>query len=142
MQVRGEGVGRVYASGQQFPGLAVSRAFGDADGKKIGVTVDPQFIGWKIRPEVSAYTVPGSPHVCLFESSARDLISQLEVKARHRRSNLVFDDEVPLKSVLHGKKIGLHSRRVPQLLGYILGYIPSIVICSRQLHCRSSSLNF
>jgi hypothetical protein len=52
IQVRGEGIGRVYAAGEEFPGLAVSRAFGDADGKKIGVTVDPQFIGWKIRPEV------------------------------------------------------------------------------------------
>lgn len=50
-QVRGGGTGRVYAAGQQFPGLAVSRAFGDADGKKYGVTVDPQFIGWKFRPE-------------------------------------------------------------------------------------------
>ncbi len=53
IQVRGEGIGRVYAAGEEFPGLAVSRAFGDADGKKIGVTVDPQFIGWKIRREVS-----------------------------------------------------------------------------------------
>lgn len=55
-EVRGEGVGRVYAAGQQFPGLAVSRAFGDADGKKIGVTVDPQFIGWKIREDNDWYS--------------------------------------------------------------------------------------
>lgn len=50
-EVRNEGPGgRVYAKGQEYPGLAVSRAFGDADAKQYGVTSDPQFIGWKIRP--------------------------------------------------------------------------------------------
>jgi len=50
-EVRSEGPGgRVYARGEEYPGLAVSRAFGDADAKQYGVTSDPQFIGWKIRP--------------------------------------------------------------------------------------------
>jgi len=62
-EVRGQGVGRVYAAGQKFPGLAVSRAFGDADGKKYGVTVDPQFIGWKIRPECDWCVIAASDGV-------------------------------------------------------------------------------
>jgi hypothetical protein len=28
----------------------VARALGDGDGKNYGVTADPQFIGWKLRP--------------------------------------------------------------------------------------------
>mmetsp|Transcript_4412 Transcript_4412/g.11053 ORF Transcript_4412/g.11053 Transcript_4412/m.11053 type:complete len:410 (+) Transcript_4412:35-1264(+) len=63
-EVRGEGpVGRVYAAGQKFPGLAISRAFGDADGKKIGVTCDPQFIGWKIRQDCDWVVVAASDGV-------------------------------------------------------------------------------
>jgi len=51
-EVRDEGTsGRIYAAGQPWPGLAVSRAFGDADAKQYGVTVDPQFIGWNRRPQ-------------------------------------------------------------------------------------------
>lgn len=44
--------GRVYAKGKSYPGLAVARALGDGDGKLYGVTADPQFIGWKLRPGV------------------------------------------------------------------------------------------
>ena len=28
----------------------MARALGDGDGKNYGVTADPQFIGWKLRP--------------------------------------------------------------------------------------------
>lgn len=50
-EVRQEGPGgRVYAKGKSYPGLAVARALGDGDGKNYGVTADPQFIGWKLRP--------------------------------------------------------------------------------------------
>ena len=47
----GEGIGpyRVFAPGEDYPGLAMSRSIGDQDGKKFGVIPDPGIIEYNIN---------------------------------------------------------------------------------------------
>ena len=46
-----EGPFRVFAKGEDYPGLAMSRSIGDIDAKKIGVIPNPQFIEYTINDE-------------------------------------------------------------------------------------------
>ena len=46
-----EGPYRVYAKGEDYPGLAMSRSIGDLDAKKIGVIPNPQFIEYTINDD-------------------------------------------------------------------------------------------
>ena len=45
----GEGPFRVWAKGEDYPGLAVSRSIGDFEAKKIGVIPNPQIIEYNIN---------------------------------------------------------------------------------------------
>ena len=45
----GEGPFRVWAKGEDFPGLAVSRSIGDFEAKKLGVIPNPQIIEYNIN---------------------------------------------------------------------------------------------
>ena len=63
----GEGSGpyRVWAKGEDFPGLAMSRSIGDMDAKKVGVIANPQIIEYNID-KTSKYFVMASDGIWEF----------------------------------------------------------------------------
>ena len=46
-----EGPYRVWAKGEHYPGIAISRSIGDMDAKKVGVIPDPQIIEYNLGPK-------------------------------------------------------------------------------------------
>ncbi|EKX47218.1 hypothetical protein GUITHDRAFT_152194 [Guillardia theta CCMP2712] len=96
-EVRGEGVGgRVYAKGQEFPGLAVARAFGDGDAKQYGVTVDPQFIGWKLRSGQDFVLILASDGV--WNAVGNEIAVEICAKHRQTRDANKAANELVLKA--------------------------------------------
>ena len=63
-----EGPFRVYAKGEDYPGLAMSRSIGDINAKKIGVIPNPQFVEYTIKDE-SKYMIICSDGVWEFISN-------------------------------------------------------------------------
>ena len=59
---------RVWAKGEDFPGLAMSRSIGDMDAKQVGVIPNPQIIEYQID-KYSKYMVMGSDGIWEFISN-------------------------------------------------------------------------
>ena len=59
---------RVWAKGEDFPGLAMSRSIGDFDAKKVGVIPNPQIVEYKID-KASKYFVMASDGIWEFISN-------------------------------------------------------------------------
>jgi len=59
---------RIFAPGEDYPGLAMSRSIGDLEGKKFGVTAEPGIIEYNIS-ENTKYVVLGSDGIWEFLSN-------------------------------------------------------------------------
>ena len=59
---------RVWAKGEDYPGLAMSRSIGDMDAKQVGVIPNPQIVEYQIAP-FSKYLVMGSDGLWEFISN-------------------------------------------------------------------------
>ena len=66
--VENSGPYRVWAKGEDYPGLAMSRSIGDMDAKKVGVIPNPQIVEYVINKS-SKYFVMGSDGIWEFISN-------------------------------------------------------------------------